>query len=91
MGKPMFGWACFQQSQCVNYSSLINVLKGVSAGGYWLFLGDISLVDKELLSIIGEIVSFLLISFFIINYSYLIFSLFFVNFHYFLLIFINFH
>ena len=57
----MFGWTCFQQSQGVGYSSLINVMKGVTSGGYWLFLGDISLVDKEMLSIIGELVRFLVI------------------------------
>ena len=40
----------------MNYDSLINSIKGACGGGYWLYLGDISLLDKEILSVLGEMV-----------------------------------
>jgi len=54
-GKPMFSFTFHQNSQ---YSALMNFAKGALAGGYWVFLGDIAVFDKETLSVLGEIVIF---------------------------------
>lgn len=56
LAKPMFIWTGFNESQ-PNYSSLINALRGATGGGYWLSIGDISLLSKEYLSVLGEIVN----------------------------------
>lgn len=56
LAKPLFLWNDLHYQTKVDYSSLIQVLKGAAGGGYWLLLGDLSLSNRELLSFLGELV-----------------------------------
>ena len=52
IAKPLFNFT-FQPN---NYTCLSNYIRGALSGGYWLFLGDLSCFNKEILSLMSELV-----------------------------------